>query len=391
MVGLCGCTTFDNFKAAFFDKKTEDKSIIRIGVLEPVTGGESVAAEDEIRGIQLANEVYPNVNGKIVELVFADNKSDIYATQTAVETLIAKEPVAILGSYGSVYSLAAANYIEEAKIPTFAATNTNPLVTRNYNYYFRVCYVDANQGDLLAVYVLEDRKEKTAGVLLPASDDAAAAMATTFIDRMKAETGDADAVPVYEKYDVGDTDFTKQLRTIKRSGVKSVLLPGNIDDAINIINQAAQMGLDVQFLGETEWAGEDFEKALNANVVSENIAFVQFFAADGKAATTTVSKQRQQFLDAYFEKHGRDGGDPSDAVALGYDSYCVALDAIDKAPDDATGEEIIDVLNAAGYSFDGATGTIHFGITGDPVKTAYITTWNEGKMATVYTIDPIKK
>ena len=31
---------------------------------------------------------------------------------------------------------------------------------------------------------------------------------------------------------------------------------------------------------------------------------------------------------------------PEDAVALGYDSYIIALDAIDRADDDATGEEI---------------------------------------------------
>lgn len=84
-VCLCGCTTYDNFKAAFIDKPDKQEVKIQIGVLEPVTGADSVSAEDEIRGIQLANSVHPNVNGRVISLVFSDDKSDIDATVTAAK------------------------------------------------------------------------------------------------------------------------------------------------------------------------------------------------------------------------------------------------------------------------------------------------------------------
>ena len=119
MTVLCGCTTWDNFKAAFIDKQDKETTI-QIGVLEPVTGADSKAAEDEIRGIQLANKVHPNVNGKLISLVFSDDKSDIDASETAAKTLVDKKPMIILGSYGNVYSLAASPYIKEAKIPAIA-------------------------------------------------------------------------------------------------------------------------------------------------------------------------------------------------------------------------------------------------------------------------------
>lgn len=239
LVGLCGCTTFDNFKAAFIDKGDKQEVKIQIGVLEPVTGADSKAAEDEIRGIQLANSVHPNVNGRIISLVFSDDKSDIDAAETAAKTLVEKKPLVILGSYGSVYSLAASPYIRDAKIPAIAITNTNPLVTRNNEYYFRVCYVDSNQGDLLARYVLDSKKEKKAGVLIPGHDDAALAEATAFTDRIKSETGNEDAITYYEEYTVGQEDFSKELGKLKKSGVKSVILPGDYTDAACIIKQAA--------------------------------------------------------------------------------------------------------------------------------------------------------
>ena len=381
--GLCGCTTFDNFKAAFIDKNQDSGREVIIGVLEPVTGSESKNAEDEIRGIQLANSVHPNAGDYRVSLVFSDNKSDIDATETAAQTLIAKEPAIILGSYGSVYSLSASPFIRDAKIPAISITNTNPLVTRNNEYYYRVCYVDSNQGDLLARYVLEQKQETVAGVLKPKEDDAAMAMTTAFTDRLKAETGNEDAVTVYEEYTPGSDDFSKQLNAIKESGVKSVLLPGDVTDAANIIKQADSMGLDVVFLGDKEWADNEFRKLTNGKATEANTAFVNFYAAE-----ETTNKEAEKFLKAYHKKYGNESV-PADSVALGYDAYIIALKAIDDADDNATSKEIRDVLKTQS-GFQGASGTITFNATGDPIKTAYISTWKNGsKIETLYTLDPL--
>ena len=386
---LCGCTTWDNFKAAFIDKQ-DQKTTIQIGVLEPVTGADSKAAEDEIRGIQLANKVHPNVNGKLISLVFSDDKSDIDAAETAAKTLVDKKPMVILGSYGNVYSLAASPYMKEAKIPAIAITNTNPLVTENNPYYYRVCYVTSNQGDLLARYLLESDKEKVAGVLLPADNDVALAEATAFSDRMKAETDDDDAIAYYEEYTTGQKDFTEVLQKLAATKVDKVMLPGDYTDAANIINQAADMGLKVTFLGDDQWESEEFLKKLNSNVSAQNIAFVQFFSPDNRGIEgEAVTKERQSFLKAYAEEYGTDS-EPSDAMALGYDAYFVAVDAIDKAADDATSEDINAILKDPQYRFEGATGLINFNQNGDPIKTAYITTWQNGKMATIYTVEALK-
>lgn len=386
LVCLCGCTTYDNFKAAFIDKSDKQEVKIQIGVLEPVTGADSMAAEDEIRGIQLANKVHPNVNGKIISLVFSDDKSDIDAAETAAKTLIEKKPLVILGSYGSVYSLAASPYIKEAKIPAIAITNTNPLVTRNNEYYYRVCYVDSNQGDLLARYVLDSKKEKKAGVLIPEKDDAALAEATAFTDRIKGETGDDDAISYYEEFTTGQTDFTKQLKKLDKSGVDSVILAGDYTDAASIINQAADMGLDVEFLGDTTWGQQEFKDMIGSQVKEDNMSFVQFFAADSAVDGEAITDERDKFLKAYAKEYGTDS-EPTDAMALGYDAYFVAIDAINKAGKDATAEKVQQILADPMYSFEGASGAINFSSTGDPLKTAYISTWSGDSMTTVYTVE----
>lgn len=378
---LTGCTTFNNFKEAFLQQKKSSDVTIQIGIYEPMSGADSDAAKAEIKGIELAHEVYPNIGGKIVELVYSDNSSDIDAAETAINNLISKKPDIILGSYGSVYSMIAGKPVNDAKIPAIAITNDNPLVTKNYPYYFRVCYVDSNQGDLLAKYVLEQKQETTAGVLIPNNDDVAMAMATTFVDRIEAETENEDAITAYETYKPGQKDFTKPLKAIQESGVKSVLLPGDSADSANIINQAADMGMDVMFLGPTDWSSKEFRSELSSSVSKEHLAFVNFFTADD-----TINQESEKFLEAYHKKYGKDK-EPEDSVALGYDAYLIAINAVNDAGNDPSGKDIRKVL-ASAKEFQGASGNITFNTEGDPLRSAQISTWEGKKIVSTYTVEP---
>ena len=378
---LTGCTTFNNFKEAFLQQKKSSDVTIQIGIYEPMSGADSDAAKAEIKGIELAHEVYPNIGGKIVELVYSDNSSDIDAAETAINNLISKKPDIILGSYGSVYSMIAGKPVNDAKIPAIAITNDNPLVTKNYPYYFRVCYVDSNQGDLLAKYVLEQKQETTAGVLIPNNDDVAMAMATTFVDRIEAETENEGAITAYETYKPGQKDFTKPLKAIQESGVKSVLLPGDSADSANIINQAADLGMDVMFLGPTDWSSKEFRSELSSSVSKEHLAFVNFFTADD-----TINQESEKFLKAYHEKYGKDK-EPEDSVALGYDAYLIAINAINDAGNDPSGKDIRKVL-ASAKEFQGASGNITFNTEGDPLRSAQISTWEGKKIVSTYTVEP---
>lgn len=392
LIGLCGCTTFDNFKDAYIDDPNDTEGSINIGIYEPMAGADKEAAQPEIQGIELAHKLHPAIGDKKVNLIYADNNSDLNAAKTAIKTLVAKNPAVILGSYGNLYSLLAGEYTEKMEIPAITMTNTNPLVTRNNEYYFRICYIDAIQGRLLANY-LDSIEVEDVGVMLPEDDDAAMAMATAFTNTFEEITDQNDATDFYEEYTAGDPDFTKQLKILQESDVKYVLLPGENSDAVNIINQAAKMDLDVTFLGNMTWGEEDFRKGLSSKVDlydPQHLAFVQFFATDGDDSEYVVSAARQQFLDAYAEEYGTDQ-DPEEAVALGYDAYMLALDAIEKATAGqdqiASGTEIRDLLLSDDYQYEGATGTIQFNKSGDPKKTAYISTWDRDTVKAIYTIE----
>ena len=109
------------------------------------------SGELEIRGIELAHKLFPEVLGKEVELVYADTQSSIYVAETAVADLIDKKPAVVLGSYGDAVSLVASRRLGEAKIPAITVPATNPLITANNEYYFRVSFTDASQGSARCV------------------------------------------------------------------------------------------------------------------------------------------------------------------------------------------------------------------------------------------------
>lgn len=140
------------------------------------------------------------------------------------------------------------------------------------------------------------------------------------------------------------------------------------------------MGLEVVFLGGTEWADEEFNKLTGGTATEKNTAFVNFYAAE-----ETANKEAETFLKAYKKKYGKDSV-PDDSVALGYDAYVIALDAIKKAGDNTDGEAVKDILKGQN-KFQGASGMITFNSTGDPIKTAYISTWKNNKVTSIYTIE----
>lgn len=380
-LSISGCATFDNFKDAFIDKNTDDDDVIRIGIYEPVTGADSEAASAEIEGIKLAHKLYPKVLGKEVELVYADNNSDIDAAETAIADLMKKKPLVVLGSYGSIYSLVASKYLKAAGIPGISITNTNPLVTSNNPYYFRVCPVETYQGEALARYVFKALNQKKTAIMIPKDSEQATAIASAYRDKFEAITKNEDALAAYEEYKPGDKVFVDQLQSIKKSGTKTVFLTGELDDVTLILQQAERMKLKVFFLGDSNWASEEFTKQANRYKINK-IVFSTLYNEN-----QTVTPMAEKFLAAYGSDHDTE---TVEAAALGFDAYLIARNAIEKAGAGSSSKQIKEAISKT-KDFSGASGKITFTPIGDPEKTVVINTIKNNQLKPIYRIDPVKK
>ncbi len=376
---LSGCTTLDNFTNTFLKSDTDDAKVVRIGVYEPLSGKDKEHGELELQGIELAHELFPEVIGKKVELVYADNKSDVDVAISAAENLVEKKVSVVLGSYGNTLSLVGGEIFTKAKIPAIAVTATNPLVTSSSDYYFRTCFVESFQGVALAKYAIEQAGTSKAAIFKDADDDYAAAVSQTFSDKMVQITEDDNAIAQVIEYRSSQNDFKKQLQQIKDSGAGVVLLASKKNDAIKIMQQAKEMGLQLTFLGTDNWENEGFVKDGGAAV--EGAAFSTYFDPE-----TAITQNTEVFLKAYREKYGEDA-EPASDVALGFDAYMLAVNAINSAGTSMDTQTIRDKL-AATKNFPGASGNITFNENGDPIKSVVIKAIINGKFVHIYTVEP---
>lgn len=384
MLALTGCTTYNNFKAAFFEETGLKSETVKIGVLEPQTGNDSKMGNEEIRGIELAHKLNPNVLDKDVELIYGDTQSSIYAAETVVNDLASKSPAVVLGSYGDTVTLIASQILGDAKIPAIAITATNPLITTNNPYYFRVSFTDASQGKALAHYVVEKLEQKKAAVIRMEKDDTTTDLVSKFKNRMKRLTENQQSVPVTVDVKADATDYTESLQEIKDSKIKAVFMPVNMTLAQNLLIQAEEMGMtDVMFIGPKDLHNDEmlqFAKKhpkMQFSVASDLVSAVGD-VVDGDAQTTSTY---EQFVAAYKQEYK--GAEPTEAAALAFDAYMIAINAIEAAGGvdaDAVKEAI-----QTKTDFEGASGHITFDEVGEPKKPINVDIVKDGQYVSVFT------
>ena len=175
------------------------QNVVKFGVFEPLTGANAAGGAEELDGIRLAQSLYPTVTvGGVtykIELAIADNKSDKVEAANAGQSLVDRDKVnVVLGSWGSGLSMAAGPIFQAAKVPAIGLSCTNPLVTKDNPYYFRVCFIDPFQGTVMATYANKNLGAKKAIIIREVSNDYSVGLAKFFADAFVKLTGDSKAI-----------------------------------------------------------------------------------------------------------------------------------------------------------------------------------------------------
>ena len=343
------------------DKKEAKKAdTVKVGVFLPLTGDNAAGGELELRGVKLAHKLHPEVLGKKVELVVADNKSDKAESASVAARLIEKDKVcALIGTYGSSLAMAAGNIVKEAKVPAIGTSCTNPQVTANNDYYFRACFIDPFQGTVMANYAYKQGARKVA-IVQEVSNDYSVGLAKFFKDAFVKLTNDPDCIVDIANYQTGDKDFTAVLTNLKAKNPDAVFAPGNFTESALLIKQARQLGMTIPFMGGDTWETQEFIDVGGKEV--EGAVMSTAFDRD-KAST----QEAQKFLKAYTDEYK---AEPSALSAMAYDAYLITVDAIKRA-NSTDSQKIRDAL-AATKDLEAVTGKTTFDKNGDPIKAAVI-------------------
>ena len=351
--------------------------VIKIGVFEPLTGANAAGGEMTVEGIKLANEKVGEVLGKEVQLVILDNKSEKVDAANAASSLIDKEKVvAIIGSYGSSLSMAAGDIVKTGKVPAVGCSPTNPLVTLDNDFYFRVCFIDPFQGTVMANYAFNELRAKKAAIIQDVQQDYSIGLSKYFVDAFIKLTGDADSIVGTISYNTGDQDFSAQLTNINSLNPDVIFAPGNDGESALLIKQARDLGITTPILGGDTWESPVFLDVGGSAV--EGVVYSTHFTSE-----SPVTVASEEFLKEYKDKYNKEA---NAFAALGYDAYMVIIDAIEKAGS----EDPVAIRDkiAATKDFVGATGVITLDENGDAVKSAIINQVKDGRFIYLTTVEP---
>jgi len=339
---------------------------VRIGVFMSLTGDTANFGISSTNGIKMAaDEVNAagGINGKQIELLVQDDRSDASEAATIVTKFVTQDQVhAILGEVASSRSIAAAPIAQNAKIPMLTPSSTNPEVTKKGDYIFRSCFIDPVQGAAIAQFGAKTLGAKRAALMVDRKNDY-----STGLEKVISEvfTRLGGQIVVTQSYQAGDQDFNAQITSIKGANPDVIFVPGYYGDVGLFAKQARDKGITVPLLGGDGWDSPSLYQiggsALNGCYFSNHYSpddadpIVVKFVADYKSRYGTV---------------------PDALAATAYDAARIMFDAIKRA-NSLDGTAIRQAL-ADTKEFPGVTGKVTFNENRDAVKPIVMIKIQEG-------------
>jgi branched-chain amino acid transport system substrate-binding protein len=329
---------------------TASGDAIVIGEYGSLTGTEADFGKQTHEGIQLAVDETNAAGGieiggkkRKLQLETEDDASDAGKAETAVKRLIDEKNVtALLGEVASGNSLAGGRIAQERGVPMISPSSTNPAVTANRDYVFRVCFTDPYQAAVVARFARDGLKANRVAVFTNKSAPYSVGFATEF---KKAFTRYGGQIVADQSYSPTDQDFRGALTALKSSNPDAILVPGYYSDAGSIAKQARDLGIKVPLLGGDGWSSQDLFKiggdAVNGCYLSDHVSV--------KDPSPVV----QNFVQKYQAKYNKP---PTSMSILGYDAASLLFDAIKRA--NSTDKQAIRDTIAQTKDFQGVSGKI---------------------------------
>jgi branched-chain amino acid transport system substrate-binding protein len=330
-----------------------------IGGLGPLTGpaasyGISVKQGAQIAVTEINEAGGVKVGDKTLELVldFADDEANGETAMSAYNSLMDKGIQALLGTVTSGAGLAIAEQTDIDGIFQITPSGSAQGLT-SYNNAFRLCFTDPVQGVTMAHYAVEKLGLTKIAIIYNNADEYSTGVMQAFVDEFEKIGGQIVANEAFEKDAV---DFTTQLTKVKGTDAQAIFVPAYYQDAAYITTQAAELGINLPFLGSDGWDGV-LAKVVDPKVLEGAIFLSPFYATDENPAVQSFVKKYQEQFNAV----------PDQFAADGYDTVYVMKAALEKAGSTKSADLIAAMTQ---IEVAGLTGNVTFTADGEPDKGA---------------------
>ena len=374
---LAGTMLMGSIFAGCGDDAKSDE--IKIGANFELTGNVANYGSATLDGLKLAiKEVNDagGVNGKKITIVDADNKSEASEAVNAATKLISDDKVkVVVGPAVTANVIAESQVATDDKIPVVAPDATSPEVTVENGqvkpYIFRSCFIDPQQGTVMAKFATENLKAKTAVIYVDNSTDYSKSLGKVFKEKFEAAGG---KVLDQQAFVAKDQDFKATLTTLKAANADVIFVPAYYEEVGKIVKQARELGITCPILGTDGWDDSKVADIAGADALNNT-----FFSTHYSDKDDSV----KGFVEAFKQEYGHM---PNVFAALGYDAGKMIVDAIKRAGSDDP-EKIRQALEET-KDLQVGTGTITMDKNHNPIKQAVILENKNGDRVMVAKIMP---
>ena len=362
---------------------SSDGDTIKIGGNLELSGAVASYGSSINDGAELAVEeinAAGGINGKKIEYIVKDNKSEsAEATSVAINLITKEEVVAMVAPATSGNVQATVQIANENKVPIVTASGTNELITVNKDeslneYAFRTCFIDPFQGIVAANFATNDLKAKNVAIYTDSSSDYAKGLAAAFKTQLEANGG---KVVKEEAYVADDVDFKSTLTNLKSANPDFIFIPGYYEEVGLIVKQARELGITAPLMGADGWDSPTLLELAGADALNNTYITNHYSSGDPDAKI-------QDFVKAF---EAENGAKPNAFHALGYDTIYYLKDAIERAGDEVTGETIAKAL-ADTKDLELITGTFTVDEKHNPVKSATVLEYVDGEQVFNSKVNP---
>ncbi|MCD8023764.1 MAG: ABC transporter substrate-binding protein [Lachnospiraceae bacterium] len=313
----------------------------KIGVIGPMTGDYAQYGLGVYQAAQIAvdeiNEA-GGINGYQVELLDAgDDQGDAELAVNAYNNLLDQGMQLLCGTVTSGACIAVS---AEAYGSTYLLTpsaTAEDAINGADAYQFRMCFTDPMQGTVSAQYIAENGLATSVAILYDSAADYNVGIHDAFVAAAAEYCLEIVADEAYTTD--SNTDFSVQLSKIQESGADLLFLPNYYSDNALILQQMADIDLDIQVFGVDGMDGilavENFDTSL-----AEGVMMLCSFSATGTDDLTVT------FVSNYEEAYS---STPNQFAADGYDVIYTMKAAIEDAgaTPDMSNEDLAAALSAS--------------------------------------------
>ena len=344
---------------------------IKIGVYLSMTGPVAAWGEPQWRGIQIAHEIKPTINGKNVKLILEDAASNPESAALAVQALANRHIKAIIGPVTTTNALSGLAITEKKHIVDVIPSANGLSLTKNKKFAARVCFTNDIQAKIMAQYIASFPKYKKGIIIEDISQDYSVDLTHFFKKYFEKNKGHT--VKIYE-INGNENDFSALCSKIKSLHPDFIYMTTYYKATALFARTLRMMGSKTKIFSGSAAATDaliDIGKHY-----AEGITFTDDF--DPKVPITKLSKR---FIKLYKKRFHKT---PGSAESLAADAYLLLVYEAERVgfDPDKLGHAIRNAY------FRGASGIIHIE-DGKTYRSVVIRTVNNGKFQPIAIFDPV--